>query len=87
MSPPRLNFTRDVRLGDILNIIGFAIAALGAWTTVDTRIVKLEERQGRQNEVNAELRDGMKEMRADLKEVSRSVNAVERRVVSNRNPM
>lgn len=73
-------FSHEVRAGDLLNIAGFIVAAFAAWSAMDTRITKVEEKQFRQTEVTTDIRDNIREIKTEVKETNASIRALEGRV-------
>lgn len=66
-----MTFNREVRLGDILNVLGFMAAAAGAWMSVDSRITRVEVTQTAQGAAMGEIRDNIKEIKQDVKDTQR----------------
>lgn len=70
----KLVFNREIRLGDLLNIAGFLIAAAGAWMAMDSRVTRQEERSLAQA-------DSIKEIRANVREISQDVKDTQRMIL------
>lgn len=55
-TPPAKNkiiFDKTINLGHVLTFIGFLIAGIGAWSTLDKRLVVIEENRGYQKFTDA----------------------------------
>jgi HAMP domain-containing protein len=79
----KITFSRDVRLGDLLTVIGVLLAGSFAWSKTDARVSRLEEIAVRQETTNGRLEASIKEnvtdLRGDIKEVSQTVRRIESR--------
>ena len=57
-SKNKIVFDRTINLGHVLTFIGFMIAGIGAWTSLDKRLVVIEENRSyqRQTDLNQDQR-------------------------------
>ena len=83
----RVNFDWTINLGHILTATSFLLAGLMAYTVIEKRVSLLEEK----SEVAARLatdrvveqKETLKEIRTDIKDMSRAVRDVERAISAN----
>ena len=79
-----IKFDSTINLGHILTFLGFMVAGLAAWTTLDKRVVVLEEGRKAQAVMDSaqDLRSAEKfsEIRETLGEIKRSVDRVNDRL-------
>jgi uncharacterized coiled-coil protein SlyX len=82
----KVKFDATVNLGHILTFVGFLVAGFGAWSTMDKRVIVLEETRTYQKQIDA-MQDGklleslaqMKDLMARLeKQVDRLADKQER---------
>lgn len=71
---PSFNFSKDIRLGDVLNIAGFLVAAAAAYSAFEVRMTKLEDRQMAQADIVREARLVQAEVIRELKENVREIS-------------
>jgi len=64
---PRFVFSREIRLGDLITVLGVGVATIAAWQRVDFRLDVIERAQGAQHVTNTELR-------SEIREVSVTIN-------------
>ena len=73
-SEHKIRFDSTINLGHILTFIGFIVAGFVAWSTVDKRVVVLEEARTMQVRVDARQDAAIEENkridREDLKEIN-----------------
>lgn len=76
-APPRngLKFDPTINAGHILTFVGFLLAGFVGWTTLDKRVVVLEQERARQNTVDQHQdtlhrsqMDAVRESLADIKQ-------------------
>lgn len=81
----RLTFDPTINLGHVLTFLGFIAAGAGAYSTLNQRLTILEERtaaaEARGREQQLDMKGALQEIRADVKEVQRSLNDVNRNLV------
>jgi uncharacterized coiled-coil protein SlyX len=53
----KVKFDATVNLGHILTFVGFLVAGFGAWSTMDKRVIVLEETRTYQKQIDA-MQDG-----------------------------
>lgn len=74
----RVRFDATINLGHILTFVGFLVAGFGAWTTMDKRVMVLEEGRKVQEQVDryqdASTRQTMEQIRESLTEIKAQVN-------------
>ena len=84
--PKRLNFDPTINLGHLISLVAFLVAGLSVYGTVDKRLTVLEEKNLTmvEKDINQDknFKDVMIEVKADLKELQRSVNDVNRTLFS-----
>jgi type VI protein secretion system component VasK len=78
----RFNFDPTINLGHVLTAVAMLGAGFGAYSSLDSRVTRVEERashaeQARQ-ETEQRTKETLSEIRGDVKEVQRSVNDVSR---------
>lgn len=77
---PRISFDPTINLGHLLTFVGFLIAGLGAWTTLDKRLVVVEENRSYQRQTDAfqdqRAMDGFLQMRETLTRLDRQVERI-----------
>lgn len=82
--PQGITFDRTINLGHILTFLGFVITGMVAWSTLDKRVVVLEEARKAQAQVDRHQDDvlgqNMSTIREALGEIKRSVERVEDRL-------
>lgn len=80
----RLRWSPEIRSGDVLNAITVVLAGFAAWQAMDRRVTKVEERQARAtevvNELRADLRSSLQEIKSDGKETAAAVRSLENRI-------
>lgn len=68
-----VRFDATVNLGHLLTFAGFLIAGFGAWTTLDKRVVVLEESKKAQTQIDAaqdfRFSDAVAQLRAQLEKM------------------
>lgn len=68
-----VRFDATVNLGHLLTFAGFLIAGFGAWTTLDKRVVVLEEGKKAQTQIDAaqdfRFSDAVAQLRAQLEKM------------------
>ena len=78
----RIVFDPTVNAGHILTFLGFMIAGLTAYNTLDRRVVVVEQRtqasEQRAAEQDARLKDSLAEIKTDLRDVKRSLSELSR---------
>lgn len=76
----RIRFDGTINLGHILTFLGFLVSAMVAWTTMDKRVVVLEEARVYQTSVDKrqdEDRSAIKQqVREDYKDISNKLDRV-----------
>ncbi|MBE2262243.1 MAG: hypothetical protein IAE92_05850 [Burkholderiaceae bacterium] len=82
----RLRYDPTISLGHILTFVTLIVAGFGVYNTMDKRITVLEEQRRLGDERIAErerfMRDSVNEMRADVKDVQRSIYDLARALTS-----
>ena len=77
---PRISFDPTINLGHVLTFLGFLIAGFGAWTSLDQRLVRIEENKSyqRQTDANQDQRatDAYIAIRETLTRLDRQVERV-----------
>lgn len=80
-----LTFDPSINAGHVLTFVGFMVAGFSAYSTLDSRLVRLEEKAAasdmRAREQQEGVKEALSEIRADVKEVQRSLNDVNRNLV------
>lgn len=82
---PGIQFDPTINLGHILTFVGFLVAIFTAWTTLDKRVVALEEAQKTQHQIDRAqdqalnqqmqyIRDTLNELRAGIQRVDDRLN-------------
>lgn len=75
----KIVFDKSINLGHILTFVGFLIAGLGAWTSLDKRLVVIEENRMFQKQTDANQDQRSVEAYGSLREtLSRLDRQVER---------
>jgi len=76
----KVRFDPTINLGHLISIVGFMVAGFGAYNQLDKRIALQEaETDAVERTVSnqtQETRDALREIRADVKEVGKDVNAI-----------
>ena len=74
----RIRFDPTVNLGHIITFVGFLIAIFTAWTTLDKRVVVLEEGRKAQESIDRQQdqreREARSEIRESLQEIKRGMD-------------
>ena len=74
----RIRFDPTVNLGHIITFVGFLIAIFTAWTTLDKRVVVLEEGRKAQESIDRQqdqrALEARSEIRESLQEIKRSMD-------------
>ena len=82
-----IRFDPTINLGHILTFVGFLVAIFTAWTTLDKRVVALEEAKKTQQQIDRTqdqiLNQQMQHIRETLNDLRSSVQRVDERL--NRN--
>lgn len=79
--PPKskITFDKSINLGHVLTFVGFLIAGIGAWTSLDKRLVVIEENRSYQKMTDANQDQRSVEAYTSLREtLSRLDRQVER---------
>ncbi len=78
----RIVFDPTINAGHILTFLGFMIAGLTAYNTIDKRVTIVEQRtqssEVRAAEQDARLKDSLIEIKTDLRDVKKSLNDLSR---------
>ena len=74
---PRIRFDPTVNLGHVLTFVGFILAGIGAWSTLDKRLVVLEENRRTQSLVDQNQEQKFEYMN---EAVQRSLSRIEMQV-------
>ena len=78
----RIVFDPTINAGHILTFIGFMIAGLTAYNTIDKRVTIVEQRtqasEVRATEQDSRLKDSLTEIKTDLRDVKKSLNDLSR---------
>lgn len=64
----RIRFDPTVNLGHIITFVGFLIAIFTAWTTLDKRVVVLEEGRKAQESIDRQQDQRALEARSEIRE-------------------
>jgi hypothetical protein len=82
--PKGITISREIRAGELLQLVGFLATVAALWNAIDIRVTKVEGRQDAQavqmQEVRVELRDNIREIRVDAKETQSLVRGIENRI-------
>ncbi|MGD9599908.1 MAG: hypothetical protein AB7P94_16720 [Steroidobacteraceae bacterium] len=82
--PRGITFDKTINLGHVLTFLGFVITGMVAWSTLDKRVVVLEESRKAQAQIDRHqdevLGQNMTTIREALGEIKRSVERVEDRL-------
>lgn len=75
-------FDPTINLGHVLTALAMLATGFATYSSLDKRVVVLEERAAAQvrqaEEQRQELRDATREMKSDIKEIQRSLNDLNR---------
>lgn len=78
----RLAFDPTINLGHVLTFVGFLAAGFSAYSTLDKRMTLVEQHAAvvveRSREQDGRFKEGLLEIKSDLKYLQRSVNDVNR---------
>lgn len=78
--PRGVVFDRTINLGHVLTFVGFLITAMVAWSTMDKRVVVLEEGRKAQAQIDRHqdetVQANMATIREQLTEIRRSVEKI-----------
>lgn len=81
--PRGITFDRTINLGHILTFLGFVITGMIAWSTLDKRVVVLEEARKAQAQIDRHqdevLGQNLSTIRESLTEIKRSIERIEDR--------
>ena len=80
----RMHFSREVRLGEVITALVIVVGGVAAWGKTDNRIATLEENQREQKATNVDLRQSIREVGNDVKDLSGSVRRIEGQMRANR---
>ena len=89
MTDPKWKFDPTINLGHVLTFAGFLITGFIGWTTLDKRVVALEEAQKTQHQIDRAqdqlLNQQMQHIRETLNELRAGVQRVNDRLDRNEN--
>ena len=89
MTDPKWKFDPTINLGHVLTFVGFLITGFIGWTTLDKRVVALEEAQKTQHQIDRAqdqiLNQQMQHIRETLNELRAGVQRVNDRLDRNEN--
>lgn len=84
----RVAFDPTINLGHVLTFVGFLIAGFGAYSTLDKRVTVVEQQAvvgaERSREQDTRMKESLLDIRADLKDLQRSINDVNRTLTAPR---
>lgn len=84
----RVAFDPTINLGHVLTFIGFLVTGFSAYSALDKRVTLVEQQAvvgtERSREQDTRMKDSLLEIRADLKDLQRSVNDVNRTLTAPR---
>lgn len=79
-----ITFDKTINLGHVLTFLGFLMTGMIAWSTLDKRVVVLEEGRKAQTEIDRHqdevTRAQMEAIRASLQDIKRTVEKVDDRL-------
>ena len=82
----RVVFDPTINLGHVLTFMGFMVAGFSAYGTLDKRITLIESQQVTSSvhlrDQDSRLKETLSDIRADVKDLQRTVNFVSRTVSS-----
>lgn len=80
----KLNFDPTVNLGHVLTFLSFMAVGAAGYNTIDKRVTLLEEKAETALRLSAERvaeqKETLKEIKGDIKELSKGVNDIQRAV-------
>lgn len=76
--------SREINVSHLIYFLVVAIGAVSAWNSNDARVKSLEAGQSRQETVNVDLKQSIREVGNDVKELSGSVRRIEGQMRGNR---
>ena len=89
MTDPKWKFDPTINLGHVLTFVGFLITGFIGWTSLDKRVVALEEAQKTQHQIDRAqdqlLNQQMQHIRETLNELRAGVQRVNDRLDRNEN--
>ena len=89
MTDPKWKFDPTINLGHVLTFAGFLITGFIGWTSLDKRVVALEEAQKTQHQIDRAqdqiLNQQMQHIRETLNELRAGVQRVNDRLYRNEN--
>ncbi|MEY3766924.1 MAG: hypothetical protein RLZ03_1884 [Pseudomonadota bacterium] len=89
MTDPKWKFDPTINLGHVLTFVGFLITGFIGWTSLDKRVVALEEAQKTQHQIDRAqdqlLNQQMQHIRETLNELRAGVQRVNDRLYRNEN--
>lgn len=78
----RVSFDPTINLGHVLTFVGFLVTGFSAYSALDKRVTIIESQAAavveRSREQDSRLKDTLSEIKADVKDLQRSVNDVNR---------
>jgi len=85
-SRKRVQFDPTINLGHILTFVGFMLAGFGAWGNIDKRLTLTEVQSvavvERTADQDKRMNEALRELKADVKDVQRAVNDINRTLAS-----
>ena len=82
----RVVFDPTINLGHVLTFMGFMVAGFSAYSTLDKRVTLIESQQVTSSvhirDQDSRLKETLSDIRADVKDLQRTVNFVSRTVSS-----
>jgi hypothetical protein len=81
---PRFQFSPVIRLGDIVTVVGVALATISAWQRNEFRMEVLERKQAEQIVENKDLRASIQsvsiEIRQEMKDQGSTIRRIEDKI-------
>jgi hypothetical protein len=89
-APGGITFDKTINLGHVLTFVGFLFVGMGIWSTLDKRVVVLEESRKTQVQVDRNQDDvnraQFEAVRQSLNDIKRTVERVDDRLRGNPKP-